>query len=276
MRVMLDTRKTVEQNAAAYFERAKKLRKKLDGAKRAILTAQSRMAEQTKTAPKEKEQHIPAREKMWFEKLRWFVSSDGFLCIGGRDAATNENIMKKHTQPGDLVFHTDMAGSPFVVVKAEGKPIPQTTLDEAAQFTAVYSRAWKNGFSFLEVFCATPDQFSKEPNPGEYLPKGAFMVRGKVTYFRPPVEAYIGKDEEHRVMCAPKHAVLQHCTTAMAILQGNDKPSDVAKRLAHMFTASVDDVLAALPSGGVKLGKEVKRNSLEQQHHANNHKEQTN
>ncbi len=30
------------------------------------------------------------RELKWFEKLRWFLSSDGLLVISGRDAGTND------------------------------------------------------------------------------------------------------------------------------------------------------------------------------------------
>ena len=28
--------------------------------------------------------------KEWYEKFRWFYSSEGFLCIGGRDSTTND------------------------------------------------------------------------------------------------------------------------------------------------------------------------------------------
>ncbi len=31
----------------------------------------------------------------WYEKLRWFVTSDNVLVIGGRDAGTNEAVVKK-------------------------------------------------------------------------------------------------------------------------------------------------------------------------------------
>ena len=32
----------------------------------------------------------------WFEKLRWFVSSNNTLVIGGRDTNSNEKVVKKH------------------------------------------------------------------------------------------------------------------------------------------------------------------------------------
>jgi predicted ribosome quality control (RQC) complex YloA/Tae2 family protein len=263
MRITIDTRKTIEQNAAAYFERAKKAKKKLEGAKKALELAQERMRQHAEAMaekkPEAKQEPRPQRKQEWYEKLRWFISSDGFLCIGGRDATTNEMVVKRHALKGDIVFHTDMAGSPFTIIKAEGRDVPMTTLEEAAQFCAAFSRAWKNGFSYLEVFYVAPEQLSKEPNPGEFLPKGAFVVRGSVKYLMPKIEICIGKDKEGRVMVAPERAVLAHCGRGFIILQGNEKTSDVAKRLAKLLDAHIDEIVPLLPPGGVKLGKEIKR-----------------
>jgi hypothetical protein len=258
MRITLDIRKSLEENAAMYFERAKKAKRKLEGAKKALALAQERVAATEAKHTKEPKETAPKREKAWFEKLRWFVTSDGFLCIGGRDATTNEMVMKKHAAKGDMVFHTDMAGSPFVIVKAEGKEIPEDTLEEAAQFCACYSRAWKSGFGYLEVFCAPPEQFSKEPQSGEFLPKGAFVVRGHIRYFKPALEICVTKDDQGRVMAAPERAAIERTGSGYQILQGNEKISDIAKRLAKQFDADVDDIVAVLPPGGVKLGRLVR------------------
>jgi hypothetical protein len=152
-----------------------------------------------------------------------------------------------------------MAGSPFVVVKAEGKEIPMSTLEEAGQFAACFSRAWKNGFGYLEVFYVSPEQLSKEPNPGEFLPKGAFIVRGSVKYVKPKIELCIGKLSDGRMMVAAESAVVKHCGRGFTVLQGNEKASDVAKRLATALGADVDEIVPLLPSGGVKLGKEIKQ-----------------
>src|SRR3989344_2506879 len=101
MRIILDTRKSLEQNAAVYFEKAKKARKKLEGAKKALSLAQEKIKAHAEAQKPEKVQRVQRRQE-WYEKLRWFVSSDDFLCIGGRDATTNEIVVKKHTQKGDI------------------------------------------------------------------------------------------------------------------------------------------------------------------------------
>ncbi len=193
------------------------------------------------------------RKKEWYEKFRWFTSSDGFLCIGGRDATTNEIIVKKHTDPNDLVLHTDMAGSPFFVIKSENKEIPQSTIEEAAQATAVYSRAWRLGLSTLEVFYVKPEQVSKTTQSGEYMARGAFMIRGKTNYLRPKLEAAVGMTKDGVIMGGPPSAVKNNCEKYVLVTQGNSKASDAAKLVRKKIGGELDDIIAALPSGGAKV-----------------------
>ena len=103
--------RSVGENASLYYEQAKKARKKVEGARAALASSRLRLEE----LGREKEAAAKPVKKEWFEKFRWFVSSEGFLCIGGRDATTNEIVVKKHVEKDDLVFHTEMAGSPFFV-----------------------------------------------------------------------------------------------------------------------------------------------------------------
>ena len=146
MKTVIDIRKSVEENAASYFEKAKKDKKKIDGVKKIIIS----YSEKLKALESQEEKKQPEAKKRskqeWYEKFRWFISSDDFIVIGGRDSTTNEIVIKKHSEKGDIVFHTDMAGSPFIVVKKEGKEgeIPKTTLDEAAIFTAAHSRGCRS------------------------------------------------------------------------------------------------------------------------------------
>jgi predicted ribosome quality control (RQC) complex YloA/Tae2 family protein len=268
MRIIIDTRQTVEQNAALYYERAKKAKRKLEGTKRAIAKTRDLLAKEAAGLAEKPTARVakgPIRKRDWFEAFRWFYSSDGFLCIGGRDATTNEVVIKKHALEGDAIFHTDMAGSPFVVVKSDGKEIPVSTREEAAMFTACASRAWKSGAGSIEVFGARPDQVSKTPNPGEYMPKGAFVVRGARDQYRVQPSYAVGKDAEGRVMGGPQTAVLKHCEMAFSILQGEEKASDVAKRLAHNLEIPIDDALRALPPGNVKFGKRLTASKAQDQ-----------
>lgn len=256
MRLVLDIRKTLEQNAAFYFEKAKKLKAKAKGARetaekfRNKLTKEEAKAPKTPKKPELKEQ----TPKHWYEKFRWFLSSEGMLCVGGRDAGTNELIVKKHTDTHDLLCHTEAPGSPFFVIKTEGVKPNKLTIDEALEATASYSRAWKTGIATAEAFCVTPDQVSKEANTGEYIAKGAFMVRGKRESKTVPVKLAIGVLPDKRLMAGPESAIKKHCATTMLIVQGDVKPSDAAKKIQkYLGTGEPDDIIRLLPSGDMKV-----------------------
>jgi len=256
MRVTLSLRSSVDENAARYFEAAKKARKKAKGAKKTITEWRARAARKENTPQEQKRERQKARKKEWFEKFRWCYSSDGFLLLGGRDATTNELLIKKHAEPKDIVFHTDMAGSPFVIIKSDGKNVLKSTMEEAAQFCVSFSRAWRNGMSSLEAFHVAPEQVTKEANPGEFLGKGAFMIRGKTTYHKPLLKVAIGIDAKGRVMAGPPRAVRKHCERYAEVLQGREKTSDVAKELRRLFGGgNLDELIAALPPGGVQIMK---------------------
>jgi hypothetical protein len=161
-------------------------------------------------------------------------------------------VIKKHAQDDDLVFHTDMAGSPFVLVKAEGDTIPDTTKTEAATFTLAYSKAWKRGLKTADVFHVSPDQVSKEAQAGEYLPKGSFMIYGDTTYIEVEMNFAVG-NHDGRAMGGPLTAVSHHCDDYVEVRQGRDKTSDVAKQIRHHIGGDLDDIIRILPAGGVTL-----------------------
>lgn len=46
------------------------------------------------------------RKAHWFEKFNWFISSEGYLVLSGRDAQQNE-ILVKRCAPWDLLRRRD-------------------------------------------------------------------------------------------------------------------------------------------------------------------------
>lgn len=256
--VILDINKSVEENASGYYESAKKIKKKIEGAREAIARTEEKLAKLEKQKSKIKVE-VPiqkiARKKEWYEKFRWFFSSEGFLCIGGRDATTNEIVVKKHMEALDIVFHTDMAGSPFFIIKTEGKPVGEITLSETAQATAAYSRAWKSGMITTDVFYVKPEQVSKEAQSGEFMGKGAFMIRGKTTYMHPDIKIAIGI-KEGQVIGGPVEAIKKSAEKFVVLIQGEEKTSKIAKEIAKKLGGGeVDDIIRFMPAGGVRLAK---------------------
>ena len=115
MKLELDFTKTVDQNAADYYNKAKKTRNKLGGIEKAI-------KETLKLIEKEiaNESPLPSkkiqRKKEWYESFHWMFV-DGHLIIGGKDARSNDLIVKKYLDKGDLFFHSELPGASVVVAK---------------------------------------------------------------------------------------------------------------------------------------------------------------
>jgi predicted ribosome quality control (RQC) complex YloA/Tae2 family protein len=258
VRLTLDINKAIEQNASVYFEKSKKAKRKLEGAKEAIKKTKKQIEKLKKDRLVEEKKEVKKKQdvkKEWYEKFRWFISSEGFLVIGGRDATTNEIVIKKHTDKEDIVFHTDMAGSPFFVIKSEDKKIGEETLKEVADATLSYSKAWKAGLTSTEVFYVKPDQVSKKAQPGEFLPKGAFMIRGKTTYIPADMNIAIGILKNEKIMGGPLDAIKKNCEKFIEIQQGNEKTGAVAKKIQKKVGGDLDEIIRATPAGGVKVKK---------------------
>ncbi|KXS09301.1 DUF814-domain-containing protein [Gonapodya prolifera JEL478] len=150
------------------------------------------------------------RKPNWFEQFHWFISSENYLIVGGKDASQNELLVKKHLKPGDVYVHADLHGAASVViknpyqfdpVKDEGlpppppgtnreTPIPPQTLLQAGTMAVCTSGAWDSKV-ITSAWWVHPDQVSKTAPTGEYLTAGSFMIRGKKNWL-PPVQLVYG------------------------------------------------------------------------------------
>jgi len=267
----LDLTRSIPANAANYYERAKKIERKSKGAEKAIRETQTKIGElqrrlEEKTEEVLVEAPLKTREKAWYEKFRWFHTSDGFLVLGGRDATTNEILIKKHTESHDVVFHADIAGAPFVLIKTEGKTPSEQAINEAAQLAASYSRAWKDMLSIINVYWVHPDQVSKSPPPGQYLQKGAFMIHGKKNYVRNvTLRVAIGvvmRENRVEVIGGPPGAIRKHTDIHVEIVHGQQTSSTLSKQIRKILVekapsewqkqiiqTSLEEIQRFIPSG---------------------------
>jgi len=169
-------------------------------------------------------------------------------------------------EPKDIVFHTEIPGAPFVLIKTEGKTPPEQTIEEAAQLAASYSRAWKEMLMTANVYWVSPEQVKKQPPSGQYLTKGAFMIYGNRNYVRNvSVETAIGitrEDDVVRAIGGPTAAIAKHTNLYVKLIPGDQTSSKLAKqiiyRLAKMAPAaeqkdilsvSVEEVQRFIPLG---------------------------
>ncbi|MEA3229983.1 MAG: ribosome rescue protein RqcH, partial [archaeon] len=255
--------KPLSYSAEMYYQRAKKSKGKLPGIEKSIvLTSKSLERQEHEISQKPvRDVRKAVEKKEWYDKFRHFRSLKGFLVLGGKDATSNEVLIKKHTDKDDLVFHADVAGSPFVIVKSEAKKVDEKTLAEAAQFAGAYSKAWKMKTGTVDVYWVTPDQVSRQAPSGEYIQKGSFMVRGKKNWLKPELRisfALVGD----MVICGPEITVSGMTTKYVTIVPGYRKSKELAKDVrTKLFyisskkeqeilkTISVDSIQRFIPSG---------------------------
>lgn len=262
MEIEFDLNKSVEENAGTYFNLAKKAKKKLKGAKEALERSRKELEKLKQQEDKflqeyeqKQQKKVNERKQEWYERFHWFFSSEDFLCIGGKDATSNEMVIKKHLDKEDLVLHTDMAGSPFFVIK-DGQKASEKTIQEAAQAVAAYSKAWKLGHGTADVFYVYPEQVSKEAQPGEFMAKGSFMIRGKTNYLHPKLEYSIGLIDG-QVIGGPLTAVKKRTDNFIIVIPGSEKKSSLAKKIkAKLKGGELDEIIKFLPAGGGEIKKE--------------------
>ena len=248
--VKISFRISVSENAEIAYRNNKKLRSKLKGAKKSLnntLEEIDKIKKRRKIIEKESEKHFIKTQKIfWFETYHWFISSNKNLVIGGRDAKTNDKIVKKYLTAGDRYAHADVQGAPSIVIKNSNIydkkiKISKITLEEACIFAASYSKAWKQ-FAEASAYWVLPEQVSKTPQSGEFVPHGAFIIRGKRNYYRCKLELAIGEIELEKVkkiMCGPVSAVKKWSKKYVILVPGDIKKIDIAEQVHTFFVVSV-------------------------------------
>lgn len=243
-----DYAKQLESKASVNLETAAKLEKK-------SLKAPRKQTPSTRP--------ISRRRGEWFERFRWFRTAEGRLAIGGRDAQSNSTILSRHLDDNDTVYHADLFGSPFFVLKG-GRDQTEEEVREVAQATVTFSSAWKTGLGSADAYWVTPDQVSSAAPSGEYLARGSFAIRGKKNFMtKLLVELAVGIDREGRVTAGPETAIRRSCDRYVVLRPHNEKGSETAKRVLKDLSGSggavlqtLDEIQRALPAGG---GKVVRR-----------------
>jgi len=262
--VKISFRLSVQDNAEKAYADNKKFKSKLSGAKKSMDKTLENIEKVKKKKKIEDERFIekPVKKEktFWFERFRWFISSEGNIIVGGRDAKTNDLVVKKYLKEGDRYSHADIQGAPSIIIKSkdfqgEQKTISENTLEEACIFAASFSKAWKQ-FAEAQAYWVLPEQVSKTPQSGEFVPHGAFIIRGKRNYHRCKLEVAVGKitlEDTEKVMCGPISAVKSHCSNYVVLVPGSLTKNEMAKKLSKVFDAYVDEVDRVLPSGGSQI-----------------------
>lgn len=202
------------------------------------------------------------KKKEWFERYRWFYTSDSLLAIGGRDSSSNSAIIRKQLEDVDLVFHAEIFGSPFFILKNPPEPVPFDSVNEVAQATVCFSRAWREAMYGSSAYWVKPSQVKKAAPSGQFLPKGSFILEGQKNFVRiTTLKLAVGifyKDDHYMLMCGPPEPVKKHCLCYGVIEPQGQDQAEVAKKLRTEFIKlneeiakqfSIDDFVRVLPAG---------------------------
>ncbi|CBI25952.3 unnamed protein product, partial [Vitis vinifera] len=129
----------------------------------------------------------------WFEKFNWFISSENYLVISGRDAQQNKMIVKRYMSKGDLFIHfkstNNNSSSTFLFFQRHLNTCCRIPLNYSSLFIVCHSQAWDSKI-VTSAWWVYPHQVSKTASTGEYLTVGSFMIRGK--NFLPPHPLMMG------------------------------------------------------------------------------------
>jgi len=244
----LDFLRPPQEEAQARYQEAKVARRKILGVEAALQHVKEKAMElRTRSADglERQESAQRRREEPWYGRFHSFRSSEGFLVVAGKDAGSNEALIKRHVDPHDIVFHSEAPGAPFVVVKTEAKSPGEPTVHEAAIFTVCHSRAWRQGFGSSSAFYVRPEQVSKRAPSGEYLMRGSFMILGPRNYIRGVSLRYaVGvkvSDGQIKGIGGPEESVKDHADVYAVLIPGDDPATKLAKGLAARFTAELGD-----------------------------------
>ncbi|KAL3641867.1 hypothetical protein CASFOL_012682 [Castilleja foliolosa] len=188
-KVEVDLALSAHANARRYYE----MKKKQENKQEKTITAHEKAFKAAERKTKQqlsKEKAVASishmRKVHWFEKFNWFISSENYLIVSGRDAQQNEMIVKRYMSKGDLYVHAELHGASSTVIKNHKPeiPVPPLTLNQAGCFTVCHSQAWDSKI-VTSAWWVYPHQVSKTAPTGEYLTVGSFMIRGKKNFLPP-------------------------------------------------------------------------------------------
>lgn len=186
-------------NARQYYDQKKvaavKEQKTLQSSTMALKSTEKKINADLKKGLKQEKQVLrPVRQQLWFEKFLFFISSESYLILGGRDAQQNEILYKKHLKKGDVYVHADLQGASSIIIKnirsGSDDPIPPSTLSQAGILAVATSTAWESK-AVMAAWWVNAEQVSKTSSSGEYLASGGFAIRGQKNYL-PPAPLILG------------------------------------------------------------------------------------
>jgi predicted ribosome quality control (RQC) complex YloA/Tae2 family protein len=263
--VSLRVDRTPRESAQELYTEVKRLQSKLAGARTALGETEAKAATPARSARRGSpvsSAEPPRRSKPhWFERFRWFLSSEGAVVIAGRDASSNDLVVRKNLKAGDRYVHADLHGAASVIVKhpAPGEAeVTEASLREAGQWAVVFSKAWRAGLASASAFWVEHDQVSKAAASGEFVARGAWAIHGTKHVMRDlPTELGLGTIDfqgETLWTAAPPSAIRARGTVRVVLVPGVERERDAIEvGLVRELGLTRTRLQGLLPAGGIEV-----------------------
>ncbi|KAL6234155.1 hypothetical protein BDW75DRAFT_172650 [Aspergillus navahoensis] len=180
-------------NASQYYEQKKvaavKAERTTQSSAKALKSHERKVKDDLKRNLKQEKQVLrPARKPFWFEKFLFFISSEGYLVLGGRDHMQSEMLYRSYLRKGDVFVYADLEGATPIIVKnkpgSSSSSISPTTLSQAGNLCVATSTAWDSK-AIMSAYWVDAAQVSKTSAAGDLLPIGEFLVKGEKNFLAP-------------------------------------------------------------------------------------------
>ena len=268
-KIKINTQSPLQSTASVLFNEAKKQSGAISSIQSIKEKTEKKLEKFRSKTESEKDLFVVTeiRKKSWYERYRWFFTTDGYLTVGGRDTASNSAVVRKHLVKNDKIFHGDIFGSPFFILK-NAEHAPDASMNEIAHATVCFSRAWREGLYGVSAYWIHPDQVKKSAPSGEFLPKGSFTIEGQRNFIKSETlrlaVGIIKQDDDYVLTCGPPESIKKYSILYSIIEPHGSEMAETAKKIRIEFSKleeqiakniPIDDYVRALPAGKSKIIK---------------------
>jgi len=202
VRVLIDLKLSAYANMSSYYDKRIALYKKLES----TIAKETDVLKKVDKEAQANKKKIPIsiqekRKTWWFERFHWFVTSENYLVVAGRDKIQNDVLVKHYLKKDDIYLHAEIHGAASVIIKNPlNIPVSPISIQQAAEFAVARSSAWKSNEP-CQCFWVYANQVKKIIQGQQMAPTGSFYIVGE-------------KNMLHMTMPQMGLAILFHVTEA--------------------------------------------------------------
>ncbi len=254
MGIAIKLDKSAQESAAAYYQLAKKMKKKSGGVDKAIEETRKKIRRAEKKSVVEQKKPVRvARKKEWYESFGWSFTNSKKLILMGKNAKQNDGLVAKHMDDEDVFFHCDIRGGAATLLKG-GLEASDEEKEFAAILSVCFSKAWGKGFSQADTYYVKKEQLSKHASGG-FVGAGGFAITGKRVWYRnTPLKLRVGIDERGAVGIGAPGA--EWMEKSVFVVPGKMPKEEACKKIADLLGVDEAEVRSALPAGGTSVVQE--------------------